>query len=196
MPPEIPDDIRAWVVDRDEAAARRLMDALYPRVASIIRRHWNRAEEWQDLEQEVFWRIYEALPRWRSDGAPLEHWISRIAMNVCRKRWRSQSRRPEWRWSDLSEGEQRAYQDAQREDAETDIVDSREARALMHKLLDTLSAEDRMILSLLHLEEKSLEEIATLMGLNRLVVKVRAFRARKKLHAALRKLEAGEKSSP
>jgi RNA polymerase sigma-70 factor (ECF subfamily) len=59
----------------------------------------------------------------------------------------------------------------------------------MHKLLDTLSAEDRLILSLLHLEGKPLEEIARLTGLNRVVVKVRAFRARKRLHAALRRLE-------
>lgn len=195
MPPTIYDDIHAWVARRDEAAARRVMEDLHSRVAGIIQRHWAREEEWEDLEQEVFMRMFEALPRWKEEGAPLEHWVSRIAMNVCRKRWRTMSRRPEWRWSDLSEGEQQAFLDAQRDDEPLERIETWEARSLMHKLLDTLSADDRLILSLLHLEEKSLEEIAQVMSISRIVVKVRAFRARKKLHAALRKLEGEEKSS-
>ena len=196
MPPTLLNDIAAWVARGDEEAARRVMEELHPRVAGIIRRHWARVEEWEDLEQEVFMRVFEALPRWNADGAPLEHWVSRIAMNVCRKRWRKMSRRPEWRWSDLSEGEQQAFLNAQRDDEPLEGIETREARSLMHKLLDTLSADDRMILSLLHLEEKSLEEIAQVMGISRIVVKVRAFRARKKLHAALQRLEGEEKSSP
>jgi RNA polymerase sigma-70 factor (ECF subfamily) len=158
-------------------------------VAGIIRRHWSRQEDWEDLEQEVFMRVFEALPRFRQEGVPLEHWVSRITLNLCRRRWRSQSRRPELRWSDLGEGEQQAFLNAQHPDDPHEPIDSREARALMHKLLETLGANDRLILSLLHLEGKSLEEISRLTGLNRLVVKVRAFRARKRLHAGLRRLE-------
>lgn len=165
------------------------MAALHPRVAGIIRRHWTRQEEWEDLEQEVFMRVFEALPRFRREGVPLEHWVSRITLNLCRRRWRSQSRRPEWRWSDLGEGEQQAYLQARHPDDPHEPIDSHEARSLMHKLLDGLSADDRLILSLLHLEGKPLDEIARLTGLSRVVVKVRAFRARKKLHAALRRLE-------
>jgi RNA polymerase sigma-70 factor (ECF subfamily) len=183
--------VAAWVSGRDEGAARRLMAALHPRVAGIISRHWTRQEEWEDLEQEVFMRVFEALPRYRAEGVPLEHWVSRITLNICRRRWRSQSRRPEWRWSDLSEAEQQAFLQARQPDDPLEHIGSQEARSLMHKLLDTLSADDRLILSLLHLEGKPLEEIARLTGLSRVVVKVRAFRARKKLHAALRRL-AGE----
>jgi RNA polymerase sigma factor (sigma-70 family) len=114
-------------------------------------------------------------------------------LNICRRRWRSQSRRPEWRWSDLSEGEQQAFLQARQPDDQLEHIGSLEARSLMQKLLDTLSADDRLILSLLHLEGKPVEEIARLTGQSRVVVKVRAFRARKKLHAALRRLE-GENS--
>jgi RNA polymerase sigma-70 factor (ECF subfamily) len=45
-----------------------------------------------------------------------------------------------------------------------------------------------MILTLLHLEEKSVEEIATATGWNATLVKVRAFRARAKMKKALRAL--------
>jgi RNA polymerase sigma-70 factor (ECF subfamily) len=188
-PPDAFADVAAWLSHRDEAAARRLMDALHPRVAGIIRRHWARQEDWEDLEQEVFMRVFEALPRFRHDGVPLEHWVSRITLNICRRRWRSQSRRPVWRWSDLNEGEQQAFLQARQADDPQESIDSRDARSLMHKLLEYLSVDDRLILSLLHLEGKPLEEIARLTGLSRVVVKVRAFRARKKLHAALRRLE-------
>jgi len=142
-------------------AAKRLMEALHPRVAGIIRRHWSRPEEWDDLEQEVFLRVSQALPRFRTDGAPLEHRVSRITLNVCRKRWRSQSRRPEWRWSDLGEGERQVYLDARQADEPLKDVESREARSLMHKLLDSLNADDRLILSLLHLEERALRRSAS-----------------------------------
>jgi RNA polymerase sigma-70 factor (ECF subfamily) len=169
------------------------MEALHPRVAGIISRHWARQDEWEDLEQEVFMRVFEALPRFRQEGVPLEHWVSRIALNICRRRWRSRSRRPEWRWSDLGEGEQQAFLQAQHPDDPHGPIAAHDARVLMHKLLDTLGADDRLILSLLHLEGRPLEEIARLTGLSRVVVKVRAFRARKKLHAALRQLEEGPK---
>ena len=195
MPPLPADDINAWISTRNEDAARRLMEALHPRIAAIIRRHWSRPEEWDDLEQEVFLRVFEALPRFRTEGAPLEHWVSRITLNVCRKRWRSQSRRPEWRWADLGEGERRVYLDARQAEDPLKEVESRDARSLMHKLLDSLNADDRLILSLLHLEEKSVHEIASLTGLSQVAVRVRAFRARKKLHEALRHLEPGENST-
>jgi RNA polymerase sigma-70 factor (ECF subfamily) len=190
-PSEFSEDVTAWLAHRDEAAARRLMTALHPRVAGIIRRHWTRQEDWEDLEQEVFLRVFNALPRFRRTGVPLEHWVSRITLNVCRRRWRSQSRRPELLWSDLGEGEQRAFEQAQQTDDPSAMIESRDARSVLHKLLDCLGADDRLILSLLHLEGKPVEEIARLTGLNRVVVKVRAFRARKKLHAALSKLERG-----
>ena len=165
------------------------MESLHPRVSGIIRRHWSRPEEWEDLEQEVFIRVFEALPRFRPQGVPLEHWVSRITLNVCRRHWRSRSRRPEWRWSDLDEGERRAFHQARQTDDLIEDIGTRDARSLMHKLLDALNADDRLVLSLLHLEGKPIEEIARLTGLNRVVIKVRAFRARKKLHAALRRLE-------
>jgi len=194
MPPLPSEDINAWLSGGDEGAAKRLMEALHPRVAGIIRRHWSRPEEWDDLEQEVFLRVFQALPSFRTDGAPLEHWVSRITLNVCRKRWRSQSRRPEWRWADLAEGEQQLYLDARQADEPLKELDAREARSLMHKLLDSLSADDRLILSLLHLEERTVEEISSLTGLSPVAVRVRAFRARKKMHEALRKLDPGENS--
>ena len=64
-----------------------------------------------------------------------------------------------------------------------------ESRALLFRLLETLSPEDRLVLSLLHLEGRTTDQIAELTGWNRTLVKVRAFRARKKLRLAFERLE-------
>jgi RNA polymerase sigma-70 factor (ECF subfamily) len=55
--------------------------------------------------------------------------------------------------------------------------------------MDTLPADDRMVLSLLHLESWTTDQIAKSTGWSRALVKVRAFRARKKLRLAFERLE-------
>ena len=93
------------------------------------------------------------------------------------------------RWSDLSDAEREAF-DATLANAEsTPEALPDDSRCLLLRLLDTLNADDRMVVSLLYLDQKSTEEIAAITGWSRVLVKVRAFRARHKLRTALEKLE-------
>jgi RNA polymerase sigma-70 factor (ECF subfamily) len=178
----------AWLRCSDEGAARAFVEAFYPFVATVIRRHVADAGCVEDLVQQTFARCFAKAAQWDA-SKPLEPWLARIAINQCRDHYRARRVRPELRWSDLSEGEQEAMQatlTAVEPKAETL---NNESRSLMLRLLDTLSADDRMVLSLLHLDGKSTEEIATLTGWSRTLVKVRAFRARRKLRAAFEQLE-------
>ena len=59
----------------------------------------------------------------------------------------------------------------------------------MTELIAQLSPEDRLVITLLHLEEKSVEEIRALTGWSRSVIKVRAFRARAKMKRMLNERE-------
>lgn len=79
-------------------------------------------------------------------------------------------------------------------DTPVDAPTAAAASALIGRLLETLPADDRMVLTLLHLEEKSVDTIAAVTGWNRTLVKVRAFRARARLRQALARLgpEPGE----
>lgn len=184
----MPDDpsraAEAWVTHRDEAAARALMAALFPQVARIARRHrpFRMAEE--DLVQEVFAKLFHNLHRY-DPRLPLENWVSRLALNVCRDHLRARACRPELRWTDLSEGERRAMEATLHAAEPVDESVAADARTLTHKLLETLNADDRMVLTLLHLEEKSVHEIVALTGWNRALVKVRAFRARARMRQAM-----------
>jgi RNA polymerase sigma-70 factor (ECF subfamily) len=113
--------------------------------------------------------------------------VGRIAVNVCLKRLRTRRRKPSILWSDLSAEQQQAALSLQ--DGSTLDTSPGDGRELLHALLDMLSATDRQIITLLHLEERTLEEAASLTGTNKLILKVRAYRARARMKAALEKLE-------
>src|SRR5579862_9887493 len=98
-------DCLARVRRRDQDAARSLVEHLYPLVKSIVRRKLPRAVAEEDLMQEVFLRMFEKLDQYKGE-VPLEHWVSRIAVNRCLNAIRSQRSRPEWRMADLPEDQQ------------------------------------------------------------------------------------------
>lgn len=188
MTPRLEEDVAAWCQEHDEAAARRLIDALYPQVIRIVRNHLPFRLEEEDLAQEVFAQFFRTLDRY-DPSRPLENWLSRLALNVCLKALRSRQRRPELRWSDLSE-EERLAAEALQQESEPSPATGTETKTLLLRLLESLSAEDRMVITLLHLEEKSLQEIQTLTGWSNVVVRMRAYRARRRLSRMLAKLGA------
>ena len=72
--------------------------------------------------------------------------------------------------------------------------DALAARELVHKLLGELKPDDRMVIQLLDLEQKTIAEISGLTGWSQSLVKVRAFRARRKLQKLFQELEQKERS--
>jgi RNA polymerase sigma-70 factor, ECF subfamily len=178
----------AWRDSGDPVAGRALVDAMYPFVAALVRRHTADPGAIEDLAQQTFVRCFSKADQWKPDK-PLEPWIARIALNQCRDYFRSQRAKRELRWSDLSEQEQVAMTATAQISSPVSDSMHEESRALLFRLLETLSAEDRLVLSLLHLEDRTTDQIAELMGWNRTLVKVRAFRARKKLRLAFERLE-------
>jgi RNA polymerase sigma-70 factor (ECF subfamily) len=163
----------------DEAAARALFDHFYPLVARIVRAHRTLRDDESDLIQEVFMRVFKNLHRFRG-AAPLEHWIARIASNVCRTRSRTWRRRPELRFADLSEGQLAALERPPGDEISSPM-DDRNDRDLLERMLQQLPPADRALIVLLDLEERSLADAACLLGTNRGALAVRAFRARNRL---------------
>ena len=163
-------------------AARRLVEHLYPQVLQIVRSHLPQRTAEADLAQDVFVKILTRLDRYqpRAD-VPFTHWVSRLAVRTCLDALRSERRRPELRWSDLSEEQARwlDYVVAEAHPAPTHAAAG--ARELVHLLLARLSPEDRLVLTLLDLEQRSVREISTTTGWSVPLVKVRAFRARRRL---------------
>jgi RNA polymerase sigma-70 factor (ECF subfamily) len=178
----------ARVRQRDEDAARELMDRLYPLVLKIVRGHlpWRTSEE--DLVQTVFMKMFANIEQFEG-RVPVAHWVSRIAVNTCLSALKAEKSRPELRWADLSEEGQAVVESlaVEREDAAE--TSGASARELVRDLLGRLSPADRLVVTLLHLEEKSVAEVQKITGWSAPLVKVRAFRARRKLQKILEKLE-------
>ena len=74
------------------------------------------------------------------------------------------------------------------------VNDGVAARELVYKLLDELKPQDRLVLQLLDLEQRSVAEISASTGWNPSLVKVRAFRARAKLKKLFEELQRKERS--
>jgi RNA polymerase sigma-70 factor (ECF subfamily) len=182
----------ARVRQRDEEAARLLFHHLYPLVIKVVRSHLPRRMSEDDLTQTVFMKVFANLDQY-SGKAPLEHWVSRIAVNTCIKALRSEKVRPELRWADLSE-EQVEVMDwlaATDEDIRPDR--NLASRELVEKMLSQLKPKDRLVISLMNLEGRTIEEVRQITGWSQAVIKVRAFRARGKLRKLYQSLIKEEK---
>jgi RNA polymerase sigma-70 factor (ECF subfamily) len=170
-----------------------LMQHLYPFVIKLVRAHLPRRTSEEDLAQTVFMKIFSKLDQY-SGTVPLEHWVSRIAINACLNQLRLEKVRPELRWSDLSEEEAHVLQCLTATPDELHPDQHFASRELVEQLLKRLSHEDRLVVQLLHIEGRSIEEIKKLTGWNGPLIKVRAFRARHKLRKHLAKLMTEERT--
>jgi RNA polymerase sigma-70 factor (ECF subfamily) len=178
---------------RDQAAARALVEHLYPLVIRIVRSHLPRRVAEEDLAQEIFLKMFTRLAQYQGN-VPFPHWVSRIAVTTCIDQLRAQKRRPEFRWADLSENEAEVLDHVLTDASAEPASDALAARELVHRLLDQLGPEDRTVIQLLDLEQKSVAEIAALTGWGQSMIKVRAFRARRKLQKLFQELRTQEKS--
>jgi RNA polymerase sigma-70 factor, ECF subfamily len=172
----------------DQAAAKKLVELIYPSIIRIVRNHLPRRESEEDLCQDIFLKLFAKLHQFRAD-MPFEHWVSRIAVNTCIDHLRRQKIRPELRWSDFTP-EQEAMLDNLKESATLPPERSpEEARELLERLMQALRPEERAVINWLHLEEKSVAEICDLTGWSASKVKVIAFRSRQKLATMVNRLE-------
>ena len=169
----------------DEVAARELLHRLHPFVLKLVRAHLPRRISEEDLVQMIFIKVFHKLNQY-TGRVPLEHWVSRIAVNTCLNALKAEKIRPEWRLGDFSEEIAAGIEKLATTEADAATNDDFDnARKLVTELITRLSPEDRLVITLLHLEEKSVEEIHALTGWSRSAIKVRAFRARAKMKKML-----------
>jgi RNA polymerase sigma factor (sigma-70 family) len=176
-------DDRAWVArvrGGDETAARDLVQRLYPTIIKSVRRHLPRRTSEEDLVQAVYAKVFCKLGQY-SGLVPLEHWVARVTINTCLSQVHHETVRPELRMSDLTEEEEAVVQHLAASDEDLPWNSRSSSRDLLSKLLDQLKPDEKLVITLLHLEERSTKEISHLTGWSISRVKVKAFRARRKL---------------
>ena len=175
MPHEIDSLVRS-AQGGDSSAFSELVVRYKHRVFGLAARFTRDSHHLEDLAQETFIRAWQRLGKFRGE-APFEHWLVRIAVNACYDFLRRHRRTPEHEALSL-DGLDLSSQPDGNESAAA-------ARELLERAMARLKPDERLVVTLLELEEKTVREIAELTGWSESNVKVRAFRARQTLKKIL-----------
>ena len=139
----------------------------------------------------IFIKMFQNLAQF-SGKVPLEHWVSRIAVNTCLNQIAAEKVRPEIRHADLSEEEIAVVENLSTSSEELAPDKQLASRQLVEHLLTALKPGERFVIDLLYLQGRSVEEIKQITGWSAALVKVRAFRARQKMKEQLTRISRKE----
>jgi RNA polymerase sigma-70 factor (ECF subfamily) len=170
---------RAQAQDKDafEELLRRHQHRVFAVAGGILRRR----EDAEDIAQQVFVKAYFSLKRF-DQRAAFSTWLYKITVNECWDLLRKRKVRPLVYESDLSEEQARQFgATGERASEEPDISEKLAARQRVQNLMAGLDERDRTMLILKEVEGFAVEEIAEILGLNANTVKVRLFRARRRV---------------
>ena len=171
----------------DESAFAEIVRRYSPRVFSVASRFFRQRSLVEEAAQEVFLKAFTQLGSFEGRGS-IEGWLTRIATNTCLNMIRGAKRRPELTVSDLTDNEQQWLDHQSGGDGRPSVENSVVATDLADRVLSVLSPEDQQALLMIDGEDASVREVAEATGWSESKVKVRAFRARKKVREAMEKL--------
>jgi RNA polymerase sigma-70 factor (ECF subfamily) len=166
---------------------RRHQRRVFAVAGGILRRR----EDVEDIAQQVFVKAYFSIKRF-DQRAAFSTWLYKITVNECWDLLRKKKVRPLLYESDLSEEQSQQFSATERlASGAQDISDKLEAQQRVERLLEGLDERDRMMLILKEVEGFAIEEIAEILDLNANTVKVRLFRARRRIVNQARKRKDG-----
>jgi RNA polymerase sigma-70 factor (ECF subfamily) len=175
------EELVAAVLAGDEQAFAELARRHKSRVFGLISRFSRNSADLEDICQDVFVQAFQRLRQFRCDS-PFEHWLLRIATHKCYDYLRRRRR------ADETVSAEVLFASGYEPSAPETPAASADLEKL-HAALAQLPARERLVLTLLGIEERSLREIAELTGWSVGNVKIRAFRARASLRKLLEKMK-------
>jgi RNA polymerase sigma-70 factor (ECF subfamily) len=183
---EIIQNVLKGNVDAFEGLVRRYQS----HVLNMVKRHVPERDV-EETAQVAMVRAYRSLSGYRGKGSGFKAWLSTVTIRTCYDYWRKSYRSKEVPLSTLTDDHKRWIEQVTAEESAQGLREkaaSDEARKVLDWGLSHLSAGDRMVLELVYFEELSGREAAELLGWTTANVKVRAFRARRKLEKILQKM--------
>ena len=165
----------------DKESFEVLVERHQHRVFAVARGILKRQEDVEDIAQQVFVKAYFSLKRF-DQRAAFSTWLYKITVNECWDLLRKRKARPLVYEADFSEEQSRQFSATeQKADSGPDTSERMAMRQRLDNMLAQLDDRDRAMLILKEVEGFSVEEIADSLGLNANTVKVRLFRARRRI---------------
>jgi RNA polymerase sigma-70 factor, ECF subfamily len=176
------DEIIRRVVGGDVNVFEVLLHRYRPLVFRIVLKHvpHDSAEE---VAQDTFVRAYQSLSNYAAKGT-FPRWLATLSVRSCYDFWRNHARNRELPLSSLTEEHQKWLDEVlapQSREAFLGHTARQEGKEVLGYAMDRLSAEDRMVVSLVHLDGLSVKEAAKMLGWGMVKTKVRAHRARREM---------------
>lgn len=165
----------------DKEAFELLVKRHQGRVFAVANGILRNKEDVEDVAQQVFIKAYFSLKRF-DQRAAFSTWLYKITVNECWDVLRRRKSRPLLIEAELSEEQARQYKaSGDVESPARDVSDRMAVEQRLERLLGLLEERDRTMLVLKEVQGFSVEEIAEMMEINGNTVKVRLFRARKRI---------------
>ena len=172
--------------DGDEGALRELLRRHERAVYSVLYQMLRSHDDAEEALADVFVKVWRAAASFRGKSK-FTTWLYRIAANTARDFLRSRRARPEIAVEDviLTKAD---LSDHAIVDPEEALVKSDELAGI-EMAMQKLAEGDRLLITLYHMRECSLEEIAEITGHSRVGLRVKLLRARRRLRMHLDHLE-------
>jgi RNA polymerase sigma factor (sigma-70 family) len=176
------------VLDRKAGAFEALVRDYQKLCWHIVFRMVRDADDARDLCQETFLRVHRQLHQFRFE-CPLKSWIGRIAYSIALRHLERRRAAP----VSFIEDEEGAVEALADESFELEAASGDEQMAARLRAgVDALPPVPRTLVTLYHLEELPIGEIATITGMSEGTIKSHLFRARASLREWLRRRGVNE----
>jgi RNA polymerase sigma-70 factor (ECF subfamily) len=170
----------------DAAAFEDLVRLHQRRVLGIVAGILRWSEDIEDISQQVFVKVFLALRRF--DGrSSFGTWLYKITVNETYDYLRKKKARKLVYEADLSEDQEERLSQTPPQEPTRAALDQAEARQAVERLLAQLDPAERLMIVLKEVEGYSVEEISEALDMNPNTVKVRMFRARRRLSELYRR---------
>jgi RNA polymerase sigma-70 factor (ECF subfamily) len=172
----------------DRKAFEEIFQLYHRRIYNAVYGMLGDHDDAQDVTQDVFMRLHDALPTLRADEA-FSTYLYRIALNLCRDRARRKKRvrfqsmdtpRPD------SEGEVETMEFPDQAKLPEETLTSDELQKRVRQAVQTLSDDHKAVVVMHHFQGMEVNDIARILGVPTGTVKSRLARGRDQLHRKLR----------
>jgi RNA polymerase sigma-70 factor (ECF subfamily) len=164
----------------DRAAFEEMVRLHGPRLLALTRRYLPNRADAEDSLQEAFLNVFRCISSFAGDSR-FGTWLHRVTVNSALMRLRARRRRPETLVEDAWVAAAGASPGGVPVSTLVDEAARREAREVVHRYLERLGEEWRIVVRLRDIEGLEVHEISRVLGLGVSTVKSRLRRGRSEL---------------
>lgn len=178
------------ILEGDESVFEELVSRHKIYVMKMLYAFARNSQEIDEMAQDVFIKAYFSLGTYRFE-APFQHWLSRITTRVALDFFRKKRRRKESTFSEIAEDSTERLEYVIHQASESSVKDpiiQRDLESLLDWAMEKLSPKDQWIVRAVELEGRTINEVSAMTGWGKSFIKVRLFRARKKMREMLEKI--------